>query len=201
VEREGKIEWRQCETNGEIIKKQQDHKRDLKDLWQEIQTSEDWKKLEEFSFVFISHLSDEMKVTYFSNLKDSGNETDSIICLKDSQWGDVLVEAKNRRKPEPRDIDQIRGRLQDKKIYLGFLVSKYRLTGKNGQISAIRSINKDGKNLIVPLQGFHIDGFFASDESTKDFLFKMIKISKYNPMKLAIPKKQEKKDQRASKNL
>ncbi len=187
MERERKITWKQFDYHGEILKSREDHKEDLKEVWREIKSSDDWKRLEEFGFLLVSHLTDEKKVLFFSNLNTCGNEIDSIICLNSDKWrGNALIEAKNRNKANPRDIDQISTRMDDMNIYLGFLITKSRLTGKKGQLESIKFKNAKGKKLIVPLQGPHINEFFSSDESSQDFLRRMINISKYDVLKLII---------------
>ncbi|MFQ5978095.1 MAG: hypothetical protein ACE5OZ_08205 [Candidatus Heimdallarchaeota archaeon] len=99
-----------------------------------------------------------------------------------------MIEAKNRKDPNPRDLDQISGRMEQLNIKLGFLVTKYALTGKNGMLESIQYRNQQGKRIIVPLQSHHIEKFFLQEKSTKDFLLKMINTAKYHALALVIPK-------------
>ncbi|MFX0095585.1 MAG: hypothetical protein ACFFBD_27860, partial [Candidatus Hodarchaeota archaeon] len=142
----------------------------------------------EFAFLLVSHLSDRLIVRFLSNISIHGNQTDSIIFLNEPTWGDVLIEAKNRKKSSPRDVDQIFTRMYELNIKIGFLLTKSRLTGRKGQLEAIQLKNLKGDIIIVPLQGSHIQEFFSSEESTQDFLLRMIHLAKYKTLDLLILK-------------
>lgn len=149
--------------------------------------SEDWGRMEEFAFLLVSHINKESEVPFFPNLRKRGNEIDAVICVNHPIWGDdILIEAKNRKKSSPRDVDQILGRMILLNCKYGFLVTKVRMSGKEGQLETIQDINSKGNQIIVPLQGEHIDEFFKSNDSTKNFLENMINIARTHPMKLWI---------------
>lgn len=160
----------------------------MQQVWETILTGKDWKIFEDFSCMLISHLSDELELICFPDLKSKERQVDAIICLGKSYTSpDVLIEAKNRDETDTACIDQLESGMLRFNVKTGFLVSKSRIA--TTQIERIKLINKNDKDfLIVPVQGPHIEEFFRSDQSTKEFLLKLIKSAKYNIEKLAIKK-------------
>jgi len=138
--------------------------------------------------MLISHLSDELELLYFPNLKSKERQVDAVICLGNSYTSpDVLIEAKNREKTETSCIDQLESGMSRFNAKTGFLVTKSRIA--TTQIERIKLINKNEKDfLIVPIQGPHIEEFFKSNQTTKKFLLMLIKSAKYSIEKLIIKK-------------
>ncbi|MBA7658225.1 hypothetical protein ES703_66174 [subsurface metagenome] len=144
--------------------------------------------ISDFSCMLISHLSDELELLYFPDLKSKERQVDAIICLGNSYTSpDVLIEAKNREETDTSCIDQLESGMLRFNVNTGFLVTKSRIA--KTQIERIKLINKNDKDfLIVPVQGPHIEEFLKSDQATKEFLLMLSKSAKYNIEKLIIKK-------------
>ena len=160
------------------IKKISNPKQSLLTHWNSIKSGSDWKILEEFGLKLLSYLSEKNKVLAFRNLKREGNETDGIICINSTLYGKrIVLEAKCYDKVTSTHVDQLKGRMEDHNIKLGFLLTNGKLTAKHGAMSSIARKNSKGINIIVPLQGQHILDFLQSNQDTKDFLEEKISIA------------------------
>ena len=169
------------------INKISNPKRSLLIHWNSIKSGADWKILEAFGLKLLSYLSGKNKVLAFRNLRREGNETDAIVCINSTLYGKLIaLEAKCYAKVTSTHVDQLKGRMEDYNIKIGFLLTNGKLTTKQGALSSIARKNNKGKNIIVPLQGQHILKFLQSSQNPLEFLEEMISIANVDVQSLKL---------------